>query len=148
MNATTTPSQGLAGGVAARDAAHAVLSARRGDIIRLGQRALLRTLLLCDVATADDVRDAVDVPAAVNPVCLGAVPAPLARAGIIVRDGFEATTRRAGHARPVSRWRLLDRSAAVRWLDAHPAPPETPTTPTGGAASCDAWPTPLFTLTD
>lgn len=152
MNITTTPTVGtfggsaeravgLAEGVAARDAAHALLSARRGDVVRLGQRALIQALLLADVATADDVREAFEVPAGVDPVCLGAVPGPLARAGIIRRDGWEPTTRPAGHARPVSRWRLLDRSAAVGWLMSHPPPQKKPATPKDDPASCGAGPT-------
>jgi hypothetical protein len=100
--------------------AHEQLEARRELHILRGRRALLQRLLDVGEATADDVRRAVELPAEVNPVCLGAVPAPLAYAGIIERAGYAVTSRAEAHARPVSRWRLVDRAAAIRWLDAHP----------------------------
>jgi len=99
---------------------HAMLEARREVHVLRGRRALLQQLLNTGQATADDVRDAVELPSEVRPVCLGAVPGPLARAGIIRRVGFVKTGRPDAHARPISLWELGDRDAAVRSLAAHP----------------------------
>lgn len=109
-----------------RDAAHATLEARRRSFVRCGQRALLKTLLERDTATADDVRAAVELPPGIDPKCLGAVPGALVRAGIIIRDGYVPTARADAHARPVSVWRLIDRAAAEQWLIDHPEIPEPP----------------------
>ncbi|MCQ8205440.1 hypothetical protein NP569_24435, partial [Vibrio parahaemolyticus] len=57
-------------------------------------------LLAAGTATADDVRDAVELPPGVDPRCLGAVPGELADAGIIRATGYVRTTRPAAHARP------------------------------------------------
>jgi len=100
--------------------AHALLEARREVYVLRGRRALLAALLAGREATADDVRDAVELPDEINPVCLGVVPGPLARAGIIERVGFVESRRADAHARPVSVWRLADRAAALAWLAAHP----------------------------
>jgi len=85
-----------------------------------GRRALLAALLTRGTATADDVRGAVELPAVVNPVCLGAVATPLAKAGIITLAGFRRTSRPLAHARPVSVWTLRDRAAAEQWLVDNP----------------------------
>lgn len=107
-----------------RDTAHAILQARRDVIVLRARRVLLLTLLERGTATADDVREAIDLPAAVDPVCFGAVPGTLARAGIIRRDGYVPTSRADAHARIVSVWKLVDRTAAERWLSTHPDVPE------------------------
>lgn len=107
-----------------RDAAHDLHRHYRDSIIRRGQRALLLALIDRGTATADDVRAAIDLPAGVNAVCLGAVPTPLARAGIIRRAGYITTTRPCAHARPVSIWELADAEAAERWLADHADQPE------------------------
>lgn len=104
--------------------AHALLEARREVYVLRGRRALLAALLAGGDATADDVRDAVELPDEINPVCLGVVPGPLARAGIIERVGFAESRRPDAHARPVSVWRLADRAAALGWLAAHPDQPD------------------------
>lgn len=99
-----------------------LLADRRALYVRRGQRALLQSLLTSGSATADNVRNAVSLPSDVDPVCLGAVPTALARAGIIYRNGYVQTTRPAAHARPVSEWGLADREKAIRWLAEHPDP--------------------------
>ncbi len=104
--------------------AHALLEARREVYVLRGRRVLLQRLLDAGEATADDVRDAVELPDRINPVCLGVVPGPLARAGIIERVGFVESRRPDAHARPVSVWRLADRAAALTWLAAHPDRPD------------------------
>jgi len=104
--------------------AHALLEARRELYVHRGRRALLVALLGGGDATADAVRDAVELPPAINPVCMGVVPGPLARASIIERVGFAESRRPDAHARPVSVWRLADRAAALAWLAAHPDCPD------------------------
>jgi hypothetical protein len=101
--------------------AFAVLTANRETVIRRAQRALLTVLLETGSATADDVRELVELLPGVGPKCFGAAPGPLARAGIIRADGFAKTCRPVGHARPVTVWALADRPAAERWLRNHPA---------------------------
>lgn len=107
--------------------AHALLEARREVYVLRGRRALLAALLDRGEATADDVRDAVELPDEINPVCLGVVPGLLAHAGIIERVGFAESRRPDAHARPISVWRLANRDAALAWLTAHPDRPD-PTT--------------------
>lgn len=97
----------------------AVLADRREALVRRAQRALLAVLLGTDAATADDVRQLVELPADVNPKLFGTVPGPLARAGIIRADGFQKTSRPTAHARPLTVWTLADRAAAERWLATH-----------------------------
>jgi len=104
--------------------AHALLEACREVYLLRGRRALLRRLLDVAEATADDVRHAVELPEGIDPVCLGAVPGPLARARIIERVGFTASSRGDAHARPVSVWRLANRAGALAWLATHPDRPD------------------------
>ena len=98
------------------------LAQRRAFCVLHGRRALVLAALARGWATADDVRAAVELPAEVNPVCLGAVPGPLAAAGIITADGSDKTARPKAHARPLTRWRLVDRDAALAWLGEYPDP--------------------------
>ena len=97
-----------------------MLAARREVYVNRGRRALLERLLSASTATADAVRDAVELRDGVDPKCFGAVPGPLVRSGIIRRVGFAPTCRAVGHARPVTVWELVDSDAACRWLAAHP----------------------------
>lgn len=103
-----------------KSAAMTLLEGRRELYVLRGRRALLCRLLDTGEATADDVRNAVELSAGIAPVCLGAVPRTLARAGIIERVGFVSSARPDAHARPVSIWALADRAAALAWLAAHP----------------------------
>jgi hypothetical protein len=113
-----------------RDAARSLLAERRAAVVRAGQRALLLRLLDAGTATADDVRDAVPLPPDIGPRCYGAVPTPLAEAGVIRAAGYQRTARPLAHARPVTVWALADRAAALAWLDAHPPLPDPePATP-------------------
>jgi hypothetical protein len=104
--------------------AFALLSAHREAVVRRAQRALLMVLLETGSTTADDVRELVKLPSGIGPKCFGAVPPPLARAGIIRADGYAKTCRPEGHARPVTVWILADRQAAERWLRDHPDLPD------------------------
>lgn len=101
-----------------------VLAAHREAVIRRAQRALLTVLLETGSATADDVRDLVELPPGINAKVFGAAPGSLARAGIIRADGFTKTCRPAAHARPLTVWVLRDRGAAEQWLADHPAQPD------------------------
>lgn len=107
-----------------RDVAWAMLETRREQVILRARRVLLTVLLSRGEGTMDDVRDAVTLPAGVDPVCLGCVPGPLARAGIIRAAGLARTSRPTAHARPLTVWRLVDRDAAERWLTEHPLLPD------------------------
>lgn len=98
----------------------AVLADRREVLVRRAQRALLAVLLEHGTATADDVRELVELPPGIDPKCFGAAPGALARRGIIAADGFAKTARPEGHARPVTVWRLADAEAARCWLWDHP----------------------------
>ncbi|MCZ2401409.1 MAG: hypothetical protein LC135_16345 [Phycisphaerae bacterium] len=119
--ATMTPT---ADGESCKLDAHALPEARREVYVLRGRRALLARLLDAAEATANDVRDVVEVRDEINPVCLGVVPGSLARAGIIERVGFAESRRPDAHARPVSIWRLADRAAALGWLAVHPDRPD------------------------
>ncbi|MBI5863435.1 MAG: hypothetical protein HZB38_02765 [Planctomycetes bacterium] len=130
---TGTTTHAVAEGERRKLSAHALLAARRELYVLRGRRALLAALLDRGEATADDVRRAVALPAGIDPVCLGVVPGDLARAGIIERVGFATTARPEAHARPVSVWRLADRSAALAWLAAHPDRPDAPPAETDAA---------------
>ena len=129
-----TTTANITDGECRKSGAHAVLTDRRELWILRGRRALLGKLLRDGRATADDVRTAVELPAGIGPKCLGPVPAPFARAGIIRRVGFTASTRAKSHARPVSVWELVDADAARQWLAGHPDRPDS--VPQSGA--CDA----------
>ena len=109
--------------------AHDLLEQYRSALILAGRRALLELLLRDEVATMDDVRDVVTVPAQVNPTVLGAVPNVLARAGIIEAVGYRQSRRPESHARPIRVWRLIDRAAAIDWLRTHPALPPVGNSP-------------------
>ena len=111
-----------------KDEAHTILEARRDRFLMQARRELLGVALERDTASergrasADDVRERLKLPADIGPVCLGAVPKPLALAGIIRRIGFVTSARPEAHARPVSQWELVDPDAARQWLVDHPAP--------------------------
>jgi hypothetical protein len=104
-----------------KDAAHALLAAHRGLIVRRAQRHICQTLLDgAPTVTADDVRAAVELPPGIGPKLFGAAPAPLAKAGIIEPLGFTRTARPEAHARPLTVWGLRDRGKALDWLRDHP----------------------------
>lgn len=104
-----------------KEEAQVVPSRRRGLIIKLGRRALLKALLRRGYATADDVRAEVALLPGVNPKVFGCVPEELVTMSIIERVGYRQTDRPVAHSRAVSVWRLIDRAGAERWLVANPA---------------------------
>jgi hypothetical protein len=127
------------------------LAAHREAYVNRGRRVLLERLLSHGLATADDVRRAVELPGKIDPRCLGSVPGPLARAGIIRCTGSTKTKRAKAHARKIEVWALADRAAALAWLAAHPDQPDqgpdtlgspvvNPTNPNNGTGSAVAQP--------
>ena len=120
-----SPDAGPSEGERLKAAALALLEARRECYVRRGRRAILTAMLASDgTATADDVRAAVELPADMDPRCLGTVPGRLAYDKIIRPDGRTKTTRAAAHARWLERWALIDPAGAVRWLADHPDLPD------------------------
>jgi len=101
-----------------------LLQQLRAVHIRRGQHALLARLLAGETATADDGHRIVELPPDIDPRCLGAVPGPLAKAGIIRSNGFVKSTRPKRHASPTQEWILADPAAAVAWLDSNPVDAE------------------------
>jgi len=102
-----------------------LLEARRELYVLRGRRALVGKMLAGDgTATADDVRAAVELPAELDPRCLGSVPGRLAYDGIIGPAGFVRSARPEGHARWIQVWQLADRAAAEAWLRDHPDRPD------------------------
>lgn len=85
-------------------------------VVVRGRRAFLAALLTKGEATADDVYAAVDLPAGVDPRCLGAVPKGFVRAGIVRAAGFVESARPERNAGIIRRWELVDRGGAERWL--------------------------------
>jgi hypothetical protein len=112
------------------------LAARREALVRRGRRALLQVLLERPEATADHVRQIVELPAGINAKVFGAAPGELAEAGIIVAAGFAKSARPEAHARLVQIWRLADRTAAIGWLRSHPDLPDVPDAP-GDLDNCN-----------
>ncbi|MCA9109372.1 MAG: hypothetical protein KDA52_05465 [Planctomycetaceae bacterium] len=100
--------------------AHKTLEKYRALIIEQFRRRFLCILLEHGTATIDDVRELMELPTGMDATCLGAVPGPLARAGIIRRVGYVKSERADAHARPISVWELLDSHAVVEWIRSHP----------------------------
>ena len=104
-----------------KDAAHSLLEARREVYIRRARRALLLRLLEAGTATADDVAEVSGpAPEGIDGRFLGTVPGLLARAKIIRRAGYVASSRPSRHASILSIWRLDDRAGALAWLARNP----------------------------
>lgn len=116
-------------GTEARDRALEELEARRRIYVTRGRRALLEALLSgCDgMTTADHYASAVDLPADIDPRCLGAVPRALVASGIIRSAGYVRSARPSRNASPIAVWQLVDRDAALRWLAEHPDMPDPAT---------------------
>lgn len=124
---TILPSSNNTGeGAALRDAALKLLSVRRANLIRECTAAAIRVAIDRGEVCADDVRAVVPIPADISPKLVGVAFRDLADAGILRRTGFQNSTRRAAHARPLSLWRLADANAATAWLAAHSLTPAAP----------------------
>ncbi len=123
---STPHADGQKEGERRKDAAHALLEARREYWIRRARRALLEALMERGSATADDVAERLgDIPDDIDPRWLGTVPGRLASANIIRRVGFTKSRRPPRHASYLSIWELVGGHDAARdWLAAHPELPE------------------------
>jgi hypothetical protein len=123
-------------GESRKEAAHALLEARRDILIRRARRALLIRLLEAGTATADDVADRIGpTGAGIDPRWLGTVPGPLALAGIIRRAGYTRSARPIRHASVLSVWELADRAGALAWLARNPDLADLPEPEDAGATS-------------
>lgn len=120
------PLNGTAEGERRKVDALALLEATREACVTLARRAFLARLLAVGHATADDVREAVELPPGLNPNLFGAVPSLFARRGIVRFCGFDVSRRPARHAGLNRNWELIDPPAAMRWLADHPELPEPP----------------------
>jgi hypothetical protein len=108
-----------------KNAAHALLEARREFFIRRARRALLLQLLESGTATADDVAERIGpTDPEIDPRWRGTVPGPFARDGIIERISYTKSARPIRHASVITVWELADRAAALVWLARHPEWPE------------------------
>jgi hypothetical protein len=127
MNTSDPRQAGREEGERRKDAAHALLEARREVYLWRARRALLTKLLSAGTATADDVVEMIgSVIEGIDPRWRGAVPGPLARARIVRDSGLSAkSSRPEAHGRRVTVWELADRSAALRWLIRHRNPPHS-----------------------
>lgn len=120
-----TADAGRREGEARKDAKLRLLEARREVYVLRGRRLLLETMLAGDgTATADDVRAALELPADIDPRCLGSVPGRLAYDHIIGSTGFRKSARPERHASYIQVWRLLDRQGALAWLHHNPDCPD------------------------
>jgi hypothetical protein len=127
-------------GESRKDAAHALLEARRDVLIRRARRALLLRLLDVGIATADDVTERIGpTDPSIDPRWLGTVPGPFAIARTIRRASYTKSTRPIRHASVIAVWELADRAAALAWLARNPDLPEAED---GDGVPCLATPKP------
>jgi len=118
------PANGQAEGERRRDAALALLNAKRPAVVRRLQRAAVLIALDTGTVTADDVRAVVPIPWPINPKVNGAALNTLAELGILHAGDYIRSRRAVAHARPVRVWHIADRIAALTWLAAHPEYPD------------------------
>jgi hypothetical protein len=139
----STPEDRKAGkkeGESRKDAAHALLEARRDVLIRRARRVLLLRLLDVGIATADDVAERIGpTDPSIDPRWLGTVPGLFAIARIIRRASYTKSARPIRHASVIAVWELVDRAAALAWLARNPDLPEAED---GDGAPCLATPKP------
>ena len=125
-----------------KDAAHALLEARRQVFVRRARRALLSHLLFTGTATVDDVADLTGTPPEdIGPQFLVTVPGPLAHAGIIRVAGHDKSRRPGRHASILTVWEIADRAAALAWFAYNPDLPD-PEPGDDAGAPCPSTPTP------
>ncbi len=96
--------------------------------VRRLQRALIAACLASPdhSATIEAARAVVAIPVGVSPTVAGAACRGLVRDRVIAAAGYVDATRPQAHARPIRRWRLVNRAAAVVWLETNPDPEQTP----------------------
>lgn len=119
---TALPASPLAGaveGLRRRDAALQLLRHYRPVLIRRVQRAFLALLLDGGPLTIDPVRDAVPIPAGIDPRLVGSAVRQLGESGLITRVGLSRSIRPEAHGRDLPLWAIADRAAALAWLAEH-----------------------------
>jgi hypothetical protein len=140
MSTPKDPKAGKKEGERRKDAAHSRLEAHRDDLILRARRALLWRLLDVGTATADDVAEQIGpTDPSMDRRWLGAVPGPLAIAGIIHRVDYTKSARPIRHASVIAVWKLADRAGALAWLARNP---ELPDAEDGDGVPCLATPKP------
>jgi len=103
--------------VTGKQAALTLLEGTRRRHITLGRIAFAKALLARSEATADDAWDAFPFGVGdLNPVFLGCIPTPFARARFICKNGLIQSVRMETHAREITRWQLLDRAGVETLL--------------------------------
>ena len=107
----------MSDGESIKGSALAAHEEKHGALLAELRTRLIRHLLKNGEGTVEDARAGFELPRDVNPACLGAVPGPLSRAGLIARKAYKNATRTAAHARAVSIWVLGDRERAEHWLE-------------------------------
>jgi len=133
----------LRSGRTGRDSALAAFEERKAKYLLRARRAFVRRLLDNGTATVDEIHDEIELPASVDPKLFGATPTLFAKSRIIERVTFRPALRPEAHARPVSVWRLIDRSAAITWLQRNPESP-IPETGQGDLFASEVKPSPWY----
>jgi len=105
-----------------RDRALGKLRAHRPSLTRRLMRVFLEYLLDFGPSTSDALRLLVEIPAGIDPRCVGAAVRALHEADLITSVGREKTRRPVAHARVLELWAVRDEAAARLWLLANPAP--------------------------
>jgi hypothetical protein len=144
MAPTTNPDPGLTEGERRRDAAHALIRARRAALARRVQRAFVRHLLDHGADTTDPVRDQVPIPLGTDPRLVGAAVREQALAELIRQNGRRRSRRPVAHGRDLPVWAIIDRAVALDWLREHAdiADPEPDVLPAGFSVLTAGWPRP------
>lgn len=99
-----------------RDAALVKLRGKNPNLFDRLTAAALAVAIRTGAVVADDLRAAVPIPAGASPKVVGSVFGNLATAGLLTAAGDVKTARPKAHARPVTRWRLADATAAAAKL--------------------------------
>jgi hypothetical protein len=128
-------------GTLRKNAAHALLEARRRAALTIARRAFLEIALRDSVVDADAVHDAVNLPEGLDPRWLGAVPKPLANSRIVERAEMVKSARPERNGSYITRWALRDRASAEKWLRENPAPQMPDMTPAREHSSKQQTPT-------
>ncbi|GIW97054.1 MAG: hypothetical protein KatS3mg111_0387 [Pirellulaceae bacterium] len=136
---TTTPStpssEALqAAGEHGRDVGMLRAATGRGELIQRGQVAMLDALFASadGTATIDDATADLAVPYGDGGHWRGTVTRALAAAGIIAPAGVARSLRPSRHRGYITRWRLIDRRAAMALRDRLAEASNTKNTPDGG----------------
>jgi hypothetical protein len=98
---------------------------KRRALARVAEDWIVRTLLAVGQATSENLIERADMPAGVDAMLLGAVPASLVRLGLI-RAAAPSRRRKQASGRTTT-WRLVDPAKAAEWLKSRTEAAETST---------------------